>query len=82
MKARKGLNRIVMDEKVMTGKPIIKGTRVTVEAIIGRFAEGLTATEILNEYPKLTEKDIRAALAYAAKLVANEEIIPKAEIYA
>jgi len=81
-KARKGNGRIVVDERIMVGKPIISGTRITVEAIIKRLAEGFTTKELLEEYPKLKEEDVKAALDYVAKLVANEEIIPRIKIYA
>ena len=75
-----GAGRIIVDEHIMLGKPIIKGTRITVEAIIKRLAEGLTIKELVEEYPKLKEGDIKAALNYAAKLLSNEEIIPKVRI--
>jgi uncharacterized protein (DUF433 family) len=74
--------RIVIDERVMVGKPIIKGTRITVEAIIRKLAEGVTTKGILEDYPSLDTKDVMAALEYAAGLIANEEIIPKGRIYA
>jgi uncharacterized protein (DUF433 family) len=70
------LSRIVVNPKVMVGKPIIRGTRISVDAIIGRFAEGLSLREILEEYPSLMEEDVRAALAYAARVLAGEEVVP------
>ena len=70
------LNRIVVNSKVMVGKPIIKGTRISVDAIIRRFAEGLSLREILEEYPSLMEEDVKAALAYAARVLAGEEVVP------
>ncbi len=81
-KAKKGNGRIVVDERIMVGKPIINGTRITVESIIKRLAEGFTTKELLEEYPRLKEEDVKAALDYVAKLVANEEIIPRIKIYA
>ena len=68
--------RIVVDSDVMTGKPIIKGTRIPVDAIIGRLAEGMTVEEILEDYPNLHLQDIKAALEYGAKVVSGEDIIP------
>ena len=68
--------RIVVDQKVMVGKPIIKGTRIPVDAIIRRFAEGMSIEEILEEYPNLTTEDIKSALRYAAKVVSGEDVIP------
>ena len=70
------MNRIVVDPRVMVGKPVIKGTRITVEAIVGRVAEGMTFDEILEDFPYITKDDIQAAVRYAESLVAGEEIIP------
>ena len=70
------MKRIVVNPKVMVGKPVIKGTRITVEAIVRRAAEGMTFGEILEDYPYITKKDIRAALLYAGNLVAGEEVFP------
>ncbi|MDE2217307.1 MAG: DUF433 domain-containing protein [Planctomycetota bacterium] len=78
----KGRERIVIDERIMVGKPIIRGTRITVEAVIKRLADGVTTKELLEEYPSLKKMDIMAALKYAAGLIADEEIIPKERIYA
>ena len=58
----------------MGGKPVIKGTRVTVEAILRRLAEGLSIEDILKDYPYLTKKDIQAALLYAVKMLEGERI--------
>jgi len=68
-------NRIVLDYKIMRGKPIIKGTRITVEIIIRKLAEGATFQDLLEIYPKIVNEDILASLLYAADIVANEEII-------
>ncbi|MBI2971443.1 MAG: DUF433 domain-containing protein [Candidatus Aenigmarchaeota archaeon] len=70
------MKRIVVDPKIMVGKPIIKGTRITVEAIVRRAAQGMTFDEILEDYPYITKEDIKAALFYAERLVAGEEIFP------
>jgi uncharacterized protein (DUF433 family) len=59
-------DRITMDEKVRFGKPVIKGTRVPVDLIIGKLAGGMTYEEVMAEYD-LTRQDILAALDYAAK---------------
>jgi len=69
-------DRIVVDPRVMVGKPVIKGTRVTVDAILRRLAEGMSIDDILEEYPNLTRKDISAALEYAEEIIRGEEIIP------
>jgi uncharacterized protein (DUF433 family) len=68
--------RIVVDPKIMVGKPIIRGTRIPVDAIIKRIAEGMTIDEILKDYPRITKADIKAALEYAAKIIDGEDIIP------
>ncbi|HUE70693.1 MAG TPA: DUF433 domain-containing protein [Pirellulaceae bacterium] len=67
--------RIVMDPKIMFGKPVIKGTRITVELILRKLGEGMTDAEILAHHPHLTVEDIRAAAAFAADHLANEEIV-------
>ena len=70
------MKRIVVNPKVMVGKPVIKGTRITIEAIIGRVAEGWTFDKILEDFPYITKEDIQAAIRYAESLVAGEEIVP------
>lgn len=67
------MERIVIDEKVRHGKPVIKGTRVPVEIILGSLAGGMSFQEICEDY-EILEDDIKAAIEYAAKLVADEEI--------
>lgn len=54
--------KIVADPDIMLGKPIIKGTRITVEIILRKLSEGMTITELLEAYPHLTKEDILAAL--------------------
>lgn len=70
------LNRIVVNPKVMTGKPIIKGTRIPVEQVLRLLAQGLSFDEILKDYPHLKKDDIMAALLYAAKVMGKEEVYP------
>ena len=67
--------RIEVDPKVMMGKPVIRGTRVTVELILRRLAEGATESELLEDYPHLKSEDIRTAIAYGAASVAHEEVV-------
>ncbi len=67
--------RITVDPKIMFGKPVVKGTRVTVELILRKLAEGMAEEEILTHHPQLTVEDIRAAEAFAADHLANEEIV-------
>ncbi len=58
---------IVSNPKIMVGKPVIKGTRITVELILDKLAAGQTVEQILEDYPHLTREGIRAALEFAAK---------------
>jgi uncharacterized protein (DUF433 family) len=67
--------RIETDPAIMTGKPVIRGTRVTVEQIVRECARGLTAAEIAAQYPRVTPEDVFAALAYAADYLAHEVTI-------
>jgi uncharacterized protein (DUF433 family) len=63
---------------VMMGKPIIKGTRITVEHVMRKLAGGYTVNTLLENYPHLTKDQITAALEYAADVIANEESIESA----
>ena len=64
---------IVTDYRVMLGKPILKGTRLTVELILRKLSEGASHTDMLEMYPHLSEAHLLAVLAYAADVLANEE---------
>jgi len=74
MTEKKLLKRIVINPEIMLGKPVIKGTRLTVEIIIEKLAYGETIEELKRDYPFLVEDDIKAALLYAAKRLAQEEV--------
>ena len=65
--------RIDIDPAIMMGKPVIRGTRITVELILRKLAEGASEGELLEDYAHLTTEDIRAAVAYGAASVAHEE---------
>ena len=65
--------RITVDEKIRFGKPVIKGTRVPIDLILGKLAGGMTYEEVMVEYD-LTKEDILAALDYAAKHLSDEEV--------
>ena len=71
--------RVISDPKIMFGKPVIKGTRITVELILRKLAEGMTDAEIMTHHPQLTVEDIRAATAFAADHLASEDIILAAD---
>ncbi len=66
------IKRIVSNPDVMLGKPIIKGTRITVEIILRKMAEGMTNEELLEAYPQITKEDILAAVSYSADVISNE----------
>jgi uncharacterized protein (DUF433 family) len=68
-------DRIVTDQKIMLGKPVIKGTRITVELILKKLSEGMSLDEVIQAYPHLTREDILAALSYSADVISKEEII-------
>ena len=70
---------ITSNPKVMVGKPIIKGTRITVELILEKLSQGATPSDILIMYPHITLDDISAVLMYAADMVANEAFASVAE---
>lgn len=70
------LQRISVDPSICHGKPCFKGTRVMLSVVLDSLAEGATAEGILADYPTLKPKDIQAALAYAAELAREEDLIP------
>ena len=70
------LGRITLDPKVMVGKPVIKGTRLTVEYILNLLAHGATVDEIIGEYTGLTPDDIRACLLFATKSLESTAFVP------
>jgi uncharacterized protein (DUF433 family) len=73
------LERIVVDPAVMVGKPVIKGTRLTVEYVLNLLAHGASVEEILKEYTGLTREDISACLLFATKSLEDVAFMPLAE---
>jgi uncharacterized protein (DUF433 family) len=71
------LERIEIEPEVMLGKPVIRGTRITVEIILEKIAAGCPIEEILAEYPRLTRDDVLAAVAYARQAIGTDEFIPR-----
>jgi uncharacterized protein (DUF433 family) len=61
--------RIIIDPEILVGKPVIKGTRLAVEFIVGLLAEGWSEQDILDNYPGLTSEDIKACLGYATEML-------------
>ncbi len=70
--------RITLDPAVLAGKPVIKGTRLAVDFIIGLLAEGWSEADILQNYPGITHEDITACLAYARDILSSEKVYPSA----
>jgi uncharacterized protein (DUF433 family) len=68
------LRRIVVNHAILRGKPVVRGTRISVELVLGFLAAGETVEGLLDNYPDLTPDDIRACLAYAHALVADTSI--------
>jgi uncharacterized protein (DUF433 family) len=69
--------RIVLDPAILVGKPLLRGTRLSVEFIIGLLADGWSESDILREY-ELTHEDVAACLAYARDLLRSERVFPTA----
>ncbi|MGI0482480.1 DUF433 domain-containing protein [Geminocystis sp. CENA526] len=74
------LNRITVNTEIMEGKPVIQGTRLTVDYILNLLAYGSTVQEILGEYEGLTKDDIQACLLFASKTLENTEFMPLIEV--
>jgi uncharacterized protein (DUF433 family) len=70
--------RIVLNPAILAGKPVIRGTRLSVEFIIGLLADGWTEAEILRNYPGISSEDVAACLAYARDMLAAEKVYPVA----
>ena len=68
-------DRIEINPKIMLGKPVVRGTRITVELILRKLGEGAMEQELINSYPHLTRADIQAAVNYAADTLAHEETV-------
>lgn len=67
-------DRIVVDPKILVGKPVIKGTRIAVEFVVDLLARGYTREQVREEYDHITDEDIQACLAYAAEILRSERV--------
>lgn len=67
-------DRIIVDSKVLVGKPIVKGTRIAVEFVVDLLGRGWTIEQVLNEYDHLMPEDIQACLAYASDVLKSERV--------
>jgi len=73
-------DRIEINPKIMLGKPVIRGTRIPVELIVRKLAEGADEKALTQAYPRLTAADVQAALMYAADSLAHEEVLLTAAV--
>lgn len=69
--------RISLDPKVLTGKPVIRGTRLAVEFVVGLLAQGWSIEEVLSNYPGVAREDVLACLAYATDRLSSERVYPR-----
>lgn len=70
--------RIILNPAVLSGKPVIRGTRLSVEHVIGLLADGWSSADITDQYPGVTDADVLACLAYAREVLASERVYPTA----
>jgi uncharacterized protein (DUF433 family) len=71
-------SRIALDPTVLAGKPVIRGTRLSVEFVIGLMADGWKEADIMTNYPGITHDDVMACLAYARDTLSSEKVFPSA----
>jgi uncharacterized protein (DUF433 family) len=69
-------SRIVVDQDILVGKPVVKGTRLSVDFLLGLLSQGWTESEILRNYPGLERDDLLACWAYAAEVLGQEKVYP------
>lgn len=67
---------VIADPKIMMGKPVVRGTRITVELILEKLAAGESVDQILSEHPRLTSEGVRAAIAFAAEALRADVVYP------
>lgn len=72
-------SRITLDPDILSGKPVVRGTRLAVDFIVGLLGQGWAEADILRNYPGLTHEDILACLQYAGEVMRSEKIYPLAE---
>jgi uncharacterized protein (DUF433 family) len=69
-------DRIVVDPEILAGKPVVRGTRIPVELVLKRLAQSLDMQALFASYPRLTEQDVRACIAYARAVLQAEDVFP------
>lgn len=72
-------DHIVSDPEVLVGKPVLKGTRLSVELVLDRLADGWTAEDLFRSYPRLTREGLQAAFAFAAEVLKDEDYVVRAK---
>jgi uncharacterized protein (DUF433 family) len=72
----KSLSRIILDPSILAGKPIIRGTRISVDHVLELLASGWNESSILEEYPGLEREDILACIRYAQEIIRSERVYP------
>lgn len=70
-------NRIVIDPRIMAGKPVVHGTRIPVDLVIKRLSQDLDLSTLFESYPRLTEDDVKDCLAYAYQVIQGEDVFPE-----
>jgi uncharacterized protein (DUF433 family) len=73
---------IAADPEVLAGKPVIKGTRISVELILNRFADGWSRDDLLKAYPRVSPDAVQAAFAFAAEVMKDEEYVARGKLVA
>ena len=68
--------RVISNPKILAGKPVVKGTRLSVEFILSLFSQGWRETQVLKNYTQLTKEDLNAVFAYAANILKEERVLP------
>lgn len=74
--ANSSWDRIEINPQAMLGKPVIKGTRITVEIILKKLSQNISFDQILSDYPRLKREDIQAAIGYAATALSTDKVLP------
>jgi uncharacterized protein (DUF433 family) len=69
-------DRIHIDPGILAGKPVVRGTRISVEHVVDLLAQGWSVDQVVASYPGLTREDVQACLAYAAELLKSEKVFP------
>jgi uncharacterized protein (DUF433 family) len=72
-------DHIVSDPEILVGKPVVKGTRLSVDLILDRLADGWTAEDLFKSYPRLTPEELQAVFAFAAEVLKDEDYVARAK---